>query len=114
MTHSNNIFTIQVVVKKPKDPLLFQGEKRNEEDKVTIHCQTGLKLTDAELEKIRLPPLPLVPLGRHGTDCNDLIAMGLNVIDSESRPKRQYVFYIQYVFLHVTQLVNQELCQIVS
>jgi len=80
---------LRVVIKKPKDPLLFQGEKRNEEEKVTIHCETGLKLTDSELEKIRLPPLPLVPLGRHGTDCNDLIAMGLNVIDSESRPKRQ-------------------------
>ena len=80
-----------MAVRRPHDPLLFQAEKRNEEERRILHCETGLKLTDDEIEKIRLPPLPLVPLGRHGTEWGDLLAMGLNVVGSETRSRRQYV-----------------------
>ena len=72
--------------------MLFQAEKRNEEERTIIHCETGLKLSDAEIERTRLPPLPLVPLGRQGTECGDFLAMGLHFIDNETRSRRQYVF----------------------
>lgn len=83
------VIIFQVTVKKPKDPLLMQAEKRNDEDRIVMHCETGLKLTDREIEKFRLPPLPLVPLGRRGTECGDFLAMELYDIESDVRRRSQ-------------------------
>ena len=74
---------------KPDDPLLFQQSKRNEEDRITVACETGEQLTDEEIEKGRLPPLPLVPLGRHGTECSTWLAMKLHDIQSDLRHRSQ-------------------------
>ncbi|XP_002739880.3 protein FAM228B-like [Saccoglossus kowalevskii] len=68
-----------------EDPLIAQEKVRNEEDKAVVRCMTGKSLSDKEIEQYRLPPLPLVPLGRHGTECSSWLAMKLHDIDSDSR-----------------------------
>ncbi|XP_065057859.1 protein FAM228B-like [Rhopilema esculentum] len=80
---------LKVVMKKPSDPLQFQAAKRDDEERVVISCQTGLELTDREIEQFRLPPLPLVPLGRHGTGCGKLLEMELHDIQSDVRQRSQ-------------------------
>ncbi|XP_070567527.1 protein FAM228B-like [Ptychodera flava] len=67
------------------DPLIAQEKVRNEEDRITIRCQTGKTLSDRDVERYRLPSLPLVPLGRHGTECSTWLRMQLHDIDSQVR-----------------------------
>ncbi|XP_071955306.1 protein FAM228B-like [Antedon mediterranea] len=67
------------------DPLLMQAQNRNEEDRVILGCTSGERLSDREIEQYRLPPLPLVPLGRHGTECRTWLAMPLTDIESPVR-----------------------------
>ncbi|XP_078001478.1 protein FAM228B-like [Glandiceps talaboti] len=67
------------------DPLIAQEKVRNEEDKTVVRCMTGKSLCDKGIEQYRLPPLPLVPLGRHGTECSTWLAMQLHDIDSQVR-----------------------------
>lgn len=42
-------------------------------------------MSDKEIEKKHLPPAPLVPLGRHGTECKTWLRMQLHDIDSGVR-----------------------------
>ena len=44
-------------------------------------------MSDKEIEEMRLPPAPLVPLGRHGTECNTWLRMQLHDIDSGVRKR---------------------------
>lgn len=67
------------------DPLLFQEKERNKEDATAIRCMTGYALGDKDVEQIRLPPLPLVPLGRHGVSWRRWNDMQLGQIDSPVR-----------------------------
>ena len=67
------------------DPLIAQGCVRMEEDKDIIRCITGETFSDLDVEKVRLPPQPLVPLGRHGTECRTWLRMQLHDIDSGVR-----------------------------
>jgi len=48
---------------------------------------TGNKMSDKEIEEMHLPPAPLVPLGRHGTECNTWLRMQLHDIDSGVRKR---------------------------
>ncbi|XP_054753477.2 protein FAM228B-like [Lytechinus pictus] len=68
-----------------EDPTLQQERERNNEDRTTLACQTGEVLPDKAVERHRLPPLPLVPLGRHGTECATWLAMPLHDIESPVR-----------------------------
>ena len=68
-----------------QDPLLNQERQRNNEDRVIFRCMTGTTLTDKDLQAIRLPRLPLVPLGRHGTHCNSWLSMPMGDIESPVR-----------------------------
>ncbi|XP_072018920.1 protein FAM228B-like [Amphiura filiformis] len=67
------------------DPLIAQRRERNDEDRMVIRCYTGQSLSEKAVEQSRLPPLPLVPLGRHGTECKTWLAMPLHDIESPVR-----------------------------
>ena len=79
--------TFQAITKKLNDPLLSQGSTRLEEDRTVVRCVTGNTMSDKEIEEMRLPPAPLVPLGRHGTECNTWLRMQLHDIDSGVRKR---------------------------
>lgn len=76
---------IHIRVRTHSDPLLLQQRVRDVEDQTILGCVTGKTLDARELESHRLPPLPLVPLGRHGTECNTWLAMPLHDIESPVR-----------------------------
>lgn len=59
-----------------------------------MRCVTGDALSDKEIEEMRLPPAPLVPLGRHGTECNTWLRMQLHDIDSGVRKRSGLVVKI--------------------
>lgn len=61
-----------------------------------MRCMTGYNYTDKDIDQVKLPPLPLVPLGRHGTDSIKWLQMPLHNIESTprmaSRRRMQGVF----------------------
>ncbi|KAK3608393.1 hypothetical protein CHS0354_035390 [Potamilus streckersoni] len=75
----------QVETRLLRDPLLSQGRDRNEEERTILRCMTGHHYTDKDIEQIKLPPLPLVPLGRHGADSISWLEMPLGNIESTPR-----------------------------
>lgn len=78
---------IKIHTEHLNDPLLTLGKLRSEEDRVVLRCMTGNKYSDTDLDQVRLPPLPLVPLGRHGVDSVKWLEMPLNNIESECRER---------------------------
>ena len=90
-THSPiaNCFTLQAYTGKLADPLLQQQDQCNEEDRVAVACVLGERLSDREIEAMRLPSLPLVPLGRHGTKCSTWQGMKFTDIQSDVRVRSQ-------------------------
>jgi hypothetical protein len=46
---------------------------------------TGYNYTDKDIDQVKLPPLPLVPLGRQGTDSIKWLQMPLHNIESTPR-----------------------------
>lgn len=68
-----------------RDPLSDQARQRNDEDRDILRCETGSTLADHDLSQIRLPPLPLVPQGRHGTECSGWLGMPMGDIESPIR-----------------------------
>ncbi|XP_076079720.1 protein FAM228B-like isoform X3 [Mytilus galloprovincialis] len=86
----------KVQTQKFRDPLLSQGRERSEEERTIMRCMTGYNYTDKDIDQVKLPPLPLVPLGRHGTDSIKWLQMPLHNIESTprmaSRRRMQGVF----------------------
>jgi len=80
---------LKVSTKKLVDPLLHLQDKHNEEERIAIACDLGKTLSDKELETQRLPKLPLIPLGRHGTSCSTWLGMELTDIQSDVRIRKQ-------------------------
>ena len=80
----------QAETKPLMDPVLAQDRERSEEDRVVFRCSTGAVLSDKALAQLHLPPLPLAPLGRHGTECNTWIEMPLGDIESPVRIASRY------------------------
>ncbi|KAK7500034.1 hypothetical protein BaRGS_00008581 [Batillaria attramentaria] len=76
---------IPVYTPELRDPLLSQERERLREDQTILRCQTGNKYTLRDIRDIKLPPLPLVPLGRHGTSCQRWLKMPLGDIESTLR-----------------------------
>ncbi|KAH9500184.1 hypothetical protein Btru_077427 [Bulinus truncatus] len=70
-----------------RDPLLTLSRKQAEEERAILMCMTGHKYSDKDIEMVKLPPLPLVPQGRHGIDSRKWLQMPLNNIESASREK---------------------------
>ena len=75
----------QAITHQLDDPLISQGVTRLDEDRTVIKCETGQTLSDKTIEDMHLPPAPLVPLGRHGTECETWLRMQLHDIDSGVR-----------------------------
>lgn len=63
----------------------MQGKERTDEDRTILRCNTGITYSDKDIESIKLPPLPLVPLGRHGTENKTWLAMPMHNIESPVR-----------------------------
>ncbi|XP_062601781.1 protein FAM228B-like isoform X7 [Saccostrea cucullata] len=76
---------IKIATKAFRDPLLSQGRERSAEERTILRCMTGHDYTDKDIEQVKLPPLPLVPLGRHGTDSIRWLEMPLHNIESTPR-----------------------------
>lgn len=76
---------IKIATKAFRDPLLSQGRERSAEERTILRCLTGNDYTDKDIEQVKLPPLPLVPLGRHGTDSVRWLEMPLHNIESTPR-----------------------------
>ncbi|XP_056014264.1 protein FAM228B-like isoform X24 [Ostrea edulis] len=76
---------IKIATKAFRDPLLSQGRERSAEERTILRCLTGNDYTDKDIEQVKLPPLPLVPLGRHGTDSIRWLEMPLHNIESTPR-----------------------------
>lgn len=93
--------TFQAITRKLNDPLISQGSTRLEEDRTVVRCVTGDTMSDKEIGEMRLPPAPLVPLGRHGTECNTWLRMQLHDIDSGVRRRSGSV-----VKINLKQLIN--------
>jgi len=68
-----------------QDPLLAQERGRNKEDQTILQCITGQVYSHSDIDQVRLPPLPLIPLGRHGTDSMTWLEMPLGNIESTPR-----------------------------
>ncbi|XP_052810907.1 protein FAM228B-like isoform X3 [Mya arenaria] len=67
------------------DPLISQGRQRHEEDRTILRCMTGYRYTDSDIEQVKMPAMPFVPLGRHGTDSMRWLKMPLSNIESTPR-----------------------------
>ncbi|XP_053397290.1 protein FAM228B-like isoform X3 [Mercenaria mercenaria] len=67
------------------DPLISQGRQRSEEDRTILRCMTGYRYSDKDIEQVKMPAMPLVPLGRHGTDSVRWLKMPLENIESSPR-----------------------------
>ncbi|EDO38688.1 predicted protein, partial [Nematostella vectensis] len=76
---------LKAITTKLDDCLISQGATRSEEDRIELGCITGERMPDKEIENIRKPPPPLVPLGRQGTECKTWLRMQLHDIDSDVR-----------------------------
>ena len=76
---------LQAETPKLNDPLLQQERERYDENRVLFRCETGATLSDRDLKAISLPPVPLVPLGRHGTEARTWIKMPMSDIESPPR-----------------------------
>lgn len=88
MIDNNN--SLKAVIEKLADPLLHQQRKRNEEDRIVYACDSSKhRLTDRDIDERRLPKKPLVPLGRHDTECNTWLDMKLYDIQSHVRLRSQ-------------------------
>ena len=83
------MFNSQAAPGKLADPLLHLQDKRNEEERVVLACNLGETLSNKEIEYRRLPDLPLIPLGRHGTKCSSWLDMELTDIQSDVRVRSQ-------------------------
>lgn len=76
---------IKIETRPLHDPLISQGRQRNEEDRTILRCMTGYRYSDKDIEQVKMPAMPLVPLGRHGTDSICWLKMPLSNIESTPR-----------------------------
>ncbi|KAJ7385675.1 hypothetical protein OS493_013702 [Desmophyllum pertusum] len=85
--NANRPAPLKAITKTLDDPLISQGCTRLDEDRTVVRCITGDTMSDKEIDDMHLPPAPLVPLGRHGTECNTWLRMQLHDIDSGVRKR---------------------------
>ncbi|XP_052810911.1 protein FAM228B-like isoform X7 [Mya arenaria] len=76
---------IKIETRPLHDPLISQGRQRHEEDRTILRCMTGYRYTDSDIEQVKMPAMPFVPLGRHGTDSMRWLKMPLSNIESTPR-----------------------------
>jgi len=72
------------------DPLLQSGRTRIEEDRIAMQCVTGERFSSAVIERLRLPPLPLIPRGREGTTWKQWASMHVSDIESPEHQRSRW------------------------
>jgi len=72
------------------DPLLQSERTRVDEERIAMQCVTGERLSSADIERLRLPAVPLVPLGRQGTSWKQWVSMNVNDIESSEHQKSRW------------------------
>ncbi|XP_075057457.1 protein FAM228B-like [Mixophyes fleayi] len=70
-----------------QDPLLQQYEKRYEEERIALHCETGRLFSAKEIRDLNLQKLPQVPLGRQTVNGFEWLKTPFGYIESETRQK---------------------------
>ncbi|XP_077345005.1 protein FAM228B-like isoform X1 [Lithobates pipiens] len=70
-----------------KDPLLQQYQKRYEEEKVALHCDTGRLYSANEVNELNLQKLPQAPLGRQTMNGIKWLKTPFGYIESDIRVK---------------------------
>ena len=60
------------------------------EDGIAARCQTGKRLSSAEIQRLRLPPLPLIPTGREGTTWEKWTKMTYGDIEGPARRSNRF------------------------
>ncbi|XP_044148254.1 protein FAM228B isoform X1 [Bufo gargarizans] len=85
----NRLYKQYLRVSTPKfqDPLLQQSQKRYEEEKIAMHCETGRVFSAKEIHELNLQKLPQVPLGRHSMNGAEWLKTPFGYIESETRLK---------------------------
>ncbi|XP_069830176.1 protein FAM228B isoform X2 [Dendropsophus ebraccatus] len=78
---------LQVSTPAFQDPLLQQSQKRYEEEKIAMHCETGRVFSAKEIHKLNLQKLPRVPLGRQSMNGVEWLKTPLGYIESDTRLK---------------------------
>ncbi|XP_073424431.1 protein FAM228B-like isoform X3 [Dendrobates tinctorius] len=72
------------------DPLLQQSQKRYEEEKTAMHCDTGRAFFAKEIHELTLQKLPRVPLGRQSMNGAEWLKTPLGYIESDIRLKSRH------------------------
>ncbi|KAM5164873.1 protein FAM228B isoform 1-T1 [Mantella aurantiaca] len=70
-----------------KDPLLQQYQKKYEEEKVALHCDTGRLYSAKEINELKLQKLPRAPLGRQTMNGIEWLKTPFGYIESDIRLK---------------------------
>ncbi|KAM9316392.1 protein FAM228B-like [Gastrophryne carolinensis] len=70
-----------------KDPLLQQYQKRYEEEKVALYCDTGMLYSAKEIGELNLNKLPRAPLGRQTVNGIEWLKTPFSYVESEIRLK---------------------------
>lgn len=78
------LYILQATTARLNDPLISQQHDRSQEEHIIDACEYGLPRTTSQLKSLKHP---LVPLGRHGTECSTWLAMELTHIDSQVRTR---------------------------
>ncbi|XP_056420314.1 protein FAM228B isoform X2 [Hyla sarda] len=78
---------LQVSTPMFQDPLLQQSQKKYEEEKIAMHCETGRVFSAKEIHELNLQKLPQVPLGRQSLNGAEWLKTPLGYIESETRLK---------------------------
>lgn len=71
--------------------MLSQQRERTKEEQTILRCLTGNTYSMSDINQVKLPPMPLVPLGRQGTDSVKWLEMPLSNIESTPRKASRYV-----------------------
>eukprot|EP00079_Xenopus_tropicalis_P035500 XP_017949271.1 PREDICTED: family with sequence similarity 228 member B isoform X2 [Xenopus tropicalis] len=69
------------------DPLLQYTQRKVEEERITLHCETGRIYSAREIHELNMKKLPQVPLGRHSMNGVEWVKAPFGYIESEIRQK---------------------------
>lgn len=78
---------LRVLTPPFKDPLLQQYQKRYEEEKVALHCDTGRLYSAKDINELNLQKLPPAPLGRQTVNGIEWLKTPFGYIESDIRLK---------------------------
>ncbi|CAJ0926197.1 unnamed protein product, partial [Ranitomeya imitator] len=74
------------------DPLLQQSQRRYEEEKIAMHCDTGRVFSAKEIHELTSQKLPRVPLGRQSMNGAEWLKTPLGYIESDIRLKSSTLY----------------------